>query len=254
MGSVSSELAGQNVSMPEGHTIHRAARSQNYTHILFDLDHTLFDTEASLKLAFTDAMARVGVDPTGHYPTFQTINSRLWKQVEAGTITPDAVHTRRFEELTELLHLDGDPAAMAEGFAGGMQAHGELYPGTFETLELLKPTLTMALITNGISHIQRGRIERLEIAHFFESITVSSEIGWAKPDPEIFRATLDSIGNPPLESVLMVGDSLSADITGGNSFGLHTCWYNPNQLVSSVQISPTYVVSSLSEIVDLVAP
>lgn len=227
--------------------------SEPYSHVLFDLDHTLFDTEASLELAFEDAMAAVEVDPAGHYPAFQTINSKLWSQVEAGTVTPTVVHTRRFEQLAGALRLKGDPLVMADAFAAGLQAHGELYPGAFDLLQSLKSTTTLALITNGLSHIQRGRVERLGIKHFFAAIIISTEVGSAKPSPEIFEATLGGLGHPPRESTLMVGDSFSADITGGARFGLDTCWYNPHANPQGDRVVPTHVVHSLQQIPDVVA-
>jgi FMN phosphatase YigB (HAD superfamily) len=55
---------------------------------------------------------------------------------------------------------------------------------------------------------------------FFHSITISSEAGFAKPDPRIFVAASESLGYPP-HRVVIVGDSLVDDYQGGERAGLH---------------------------------
>ena len=43
---------------------------------------------------------------------------------------------------------------------------------------------------------------------------------------------------------LMVGDSLTADIAGGNNAGIDTAWYNPKGLTNQTQARPTYILQS----------
>jgi len=49
----------------------------------------------------------------------------------------------------------------------------------------------------------------------------------------------------------MIGDSLTADIAGGNAAGIDTVWYNPDHKENTSQVVPTYTVSNYQEIADL---
>ena len=223
-----------------------------YSHVLLDLDHTLFDTETSLKLAFADSMVAADSDPADRYPVFERINRALWKKVEAHELTPPQVHMARFEQLNDQLALGTDPQAMADAFALGMGAHGELYDGAIGLLDSLAATVTLAMVTNGLSDIQRARIERLNIGHYFDAITISAEVGVAKPGTDIFDLTLDALGNPARNAALMVGDNLGSDIAGGNNAGIDTCWYNPESQPASDEHPATHTITALGELPPIV--
>jgi len=203
-----------------------------YTALLLDLDHTLLDSDASETLAFERALAGAGIAEPGRYlPAYAQINRALWMRVERGEITADQVRTVRFEQLVVTTGIDASPEALADAFASGLGAYGELYPGAREVLDALaaEPTVSLALVTNGLSEVQRARIDRLGLGRYFEVIAISSELGMAKPAPAIFEFALAGLGAPAKRSALMVGDSLSSDIQGGRNAGIATCWYNPHR-------------------------
>jgi YjjG family noncanonical pyrimidine nucleotidase len=199
-----------------------------YSTFLLDLDHTLFDSDTSETAAFTNTMLLAGgVDPDQHAETYQRINKGLWAAVERGETTPQRVRLQRFESLVAELELDADPLVLANAFVAGLADNGDLYAGAREVMEELSEHATLALVTNGLSEVQRARIKRLDIDQYFDAVTVSAEVGFAKPGTEIFDITLRALDCPLKESTLMVGDSLSSDIRGGTNFGVATCWYNP---------------------------
>ena len=87
----------------------------SYSTFLFDLDHTLFDTDKSEELAFVDAMAAAEVpDPTRYLRSYQRINLELWARVESGEMVPDQVRYGRFERLVEEGQIDADPLQLAD--------------------------------------------------------------------------------------------------------------------------------------------
>ena len=224
-----------------------------YTHVLLDLDHTLLDTDTSLEMAFADAMAAAGADAAGHYTTFDKINRAMWKRVEAQELSPPEVHVVRFEQLNDKLALNADPQAMADAFALGMGRHGDLYPGAIEMLDAIAGSATLALVTNGLSDIQRARIDRHNLDNYFDVFTISAEVGCAKPGVEIFELTFQALGISPGADALMVGDNLGSDIAGGNAAGIDTCWYNPHAQPASDEHPATYTIGSLDDLVSLVA-
>ncbi len=210
-----------------------------YETLLFDFDHTLFDSDASEALAFVETLQDFGVsDPNVHFPTYQKINQALWVAVEQGTLSPNDLRTDRFAQLATAIGLDANPVALADRYVMAMGANGELYPGAFAVLEQLAASATLALVTNALSEVQRTRISRVGIAPFFSAIVISGEVGPSKPSPAIFDITFEMLNNPTKQRTLMIGDSLSSDIKGGTNYGIDTCWYN----VHGKTASPTDVV------------
>jgi putative hydrolase of the HAD superfamily len=64
-------------------------------------------------------------------------------------------------------------------------------------------------------------MESLKILPFFNSITISSETGYAKPHPEIFEAAIRAAGVAG-SRILYIGDNLADDVQAGAAAGLHT--------------------------------
>ena len=222
--------------------------------MLFDLDHTLLDSDASERLAFEATARSVGIEePHRHLVAYQALNRALWKKVERGELSPNEVKTKRFEELVSMIDVDVDPVAMGEKYVNDLGAHGELYPGAIDVLEAVVETSQLALITNGIGAVQRARIERLGIGGFFSAIAISGELGMAKPDPAIFEHVFDMLGHTRDRSAggdrgaIIVGDSLSSDILGGHNAGIATCWFNRLNEPSG-PIEPTMEVTALTQV------
>ncbi|MCL1592730.1 MAG: YjjG family noncanonical pyrimidine nucleotidase [Actinomycetia bacterium] len=223
-----------------------------YTTLLFDLDHTLFDFDASEELAFASTLATAGIhSPNGHLETFASINVALWKDVERGIRTPNEVRTLRFEQFIDTMGLDADPHDMADHYVVGLGANGDLYDGARDILEELAPHATLALISNGIGEVQRARIERLDLDRYFGSVVISGEVGTAKPGTRIFELVFDDLGGPDKATALMIGDSLTSDMQGGINFGIDTCWYAPEGSLPPDR-DVTHQISSLDEIASIV--
>lgn len=224
-----------------------------YSTVLFDLDHTLMDSDASEAAAFAQTMRTAGVaDRPGLFETYRRINLAMWAQVEAGTLLADDVKRLRFEEFNRVAGIDSDPLMMAEVFVAGLGANGDLYPGALAMLEEIQLSAALGLVTNGISEVQRARVTRLGIESLFQAIVVSSEVAAAKPGAAIFDIAFERLGHPERVSTVMVGDSLTSDMAGGRGYGIATCWYNPTGRVPKSDVCLDHVVSGFGEIVDIV--
>jgi YjjG family noncanonical pyrimidine nucleotidase len=221
----------------------------HYSTFLLDLDHTLFDSDASEAAAFAAALDVVGVpDPENYTAAYRRINTDMWAAVERGEISVQQVRTRRFERLAEQANLDADPLLMADTFVAGLAANGEPYSGALEVIEQLGKRASLALLTNGLSEAQRGRVERLDIARHFDAIIISEEVGTAKPSTDIFDIVFEQLNFPKKESTLIVGDSLTSDIQGGTNYGIDTCWYNPKTKQPGPSDQITHEIRQLDEL------
>jgi YjjG family noncanonical pyrimidine nucleotidase len=225
-----------------------------YSTILLDLDHTIFDSDTSESAAFAAAMATAGIaDPEPFAAAYRRINMELWSAVERGETTPQFVRKHRFEQLVDEFRLDGDPATMADVFVDELANSGELYSGASDVLEQLCQRTALALVTNGLSEVQRSRIRRTGIERFFDAIVISAEVGVSKPAAGIFDITFERLENPARETALMVGDRLSSDIRGGANYGIATCWYNPARLTPDSREHIVHEIGELAEVLPLVA-
>ncbi|MCL1693688.1 MAG: YjjG family noncanonical pyrimidine nucleotidase [Actinomycetia bacterium] len=219
-----------------------------YTTLLFDLDHTLFDFDASETTAFSAALTRHGIEiADGYHELFVAINKALWVRVEAGEITPNDVRTVRFEQLFADVDIEADAEAIADDYIIGLGQYGDLYPGARGLLEQLSAEASLALVSNGIGQVVRDKVARLDLGSYFDAIVVSGEIGVAKPHTDFFDVAFDQLGQPDRATTLMIGDNLASDIQGGIAYGIDTCWYAPNAQAEPA-VAPTYRVEHLSEI------
>lgn len=214
------------------------ARVVTYTALLFDLDHTLLDSDASEALAFAHALGDVGVDePARYLPAYLAINRALWVQVERGEITPGFLRVERFARLVAATGIEASAEGLADAFVYGLGEFGELYAGVPAMLDALAavPGVSLAIVTNGLSEVVRARVRRLALARYFPIIAVSSELGTAKPAPAIFEHALAGLGAAK-HAALIIGDSLSSDMQGGRNAGIATCWYNPRRQGASALV------------------
>jgi len=225
-----------------------------YSTILLDLDHTLFDTDASEVLAFEATLLAAGVaDPAAHLPEYQRINRALWAAVERHELTPGDVRLARFEQFVAATGMSLDPAALADAFVVGLAEHGELYTGALEVLDALAGVATLALVTNGLREVQRRRIERVGIDRHFDAVIVSAEVGASKPGTRIFDLAFDALRRSDRTASVMVGDSLSSDMRGGRAAGIATCWYDPHGTGAVPEHAAGDVDHRIAALADLVA-
>lgn len=226
-----------------------------FSTILFDLDHTLFDFDTSEELAFAEALALLGIDDAAaHLPTYRELNNALWAAAERGEIRSSEIRNVRFAQLAQTLGLDVDPdavTAVADRYIAGLGVYGGLFPDALDVLDALAPIASLAVVSNGLGEVVHARLVRLGLSDFFDAVVVSSEVGVAKPHPGIFDVAFDRLGRPEPSTALMVGDSLSSDIAGGNAYGIATCWYNPHGRTASPADRFTYEVSSLSDLIGI---
>ena len=224
-----------------------------YSTVLFDLDHTLLDSDESEAAAFAHTMRFAGVhDHQSLLDTYRRINLAMWAQVEGGTLSANDVRTRRFESFNHAVGIDEDPVTMGKVFVEGLGRFGRLYPGAVEMLEAVGAVAVLGMVTNGISEVQRARIARLDLERFFDAVVISSEVATSKPGAAIFDIAFERLGQPDRSSTVMVGDSLTSDMAGGHGYGISTCWYNPRGKRAEVDFELDHVVAELGEVVDVV--
>jgi 2-haloacid dehalogenase len=225
-----------------------------YETLLFDLDHTLLDSDASEIAAYAHTMAVIGLDrPDDHFERYLRINHGMWSAVERGEIQPSEVRHRRFEQFVAEVGITADPMVMADEFVWGLGNFGDLYDGARDVLDQFAGRARLAMITNGLSDVQRARIERLDLDRYFDVVVISSEVGVTKPRSEIFDITFEQLGGPDKRTALMIGDSLTSDIRGGSDYDIATCWFNWRGSVASPDAVITHEITHIEQLVEIVS-
>jgi len=85
----------------------------------------------------------------------------------------------------------------------------------------------LALVTNGRGETQRAKIERFDLAGFFDHIQIEGEFGRGKPEPDVYHHALGKLGCPAREA-WMVGDNLEWEVVTPQRLGLRGIWYDPD--------------------------
>ena len=120
--------------------------------------------------------------------------------------------------------------------------------GSEELLKYLKQNFSVYAVTNGFVKLQKKRLALCSFDKYFDGLFISEEIGANKPSKEFFDAVFKALSFPEKESVILIGDSLSADISGGNAYGIKTVLFENKPAGKNTDIIPTFTVRSLREI------
>ncbi|WP_067103136.1 YjjG family noncanonical pyrimidine nucleotidase [Streptococcus sp. DD13] len=227
----------------------------SYKYLLFDLDHTLLDFDAAEDIALTQLLKEQGVSEIQAYKDFYIpMNKGLWRDLEQGKIRKKDLVNSRFARLFAHFGIEKDGVELAERYQDFLSCQGQTYPGASNLLAILKEQgYELFAATNGIATIQKGRIANSDISSYFKQLFISEELGSQKPHPLFYERLAMCIPDFDKSSALMIGDSLTADIAGGNQAGIDSVWYNPNHLHNTSQALPTYQVASYDELLKLLA-
>ena len=223
-----------------------------FTTILLDLDDTLLDFGAAEKVALSKTLLELGIEPTeAKLHRYHEINISQWEAFERGELSRERVLTRRFELFFEELGLSIDAQACEDRYRHYLGIGHYFVEGAEALLEYLVPKYKLYLASNGVAETQYSRLESAGISHYFDEIFISETTGHHKPEREYFDYCFARIPDFDPNTTLIIGDSLSSDILGGNNAGIHTCWCNIKGLPPRADIVPDFEIHSLAELYEL---
>ena len=231
--------------------------ASNYKHIFFDLDRTLWDFDAAAEVAFERIYEKyhlksLGI-PSAHefHEVYHPLNEQLWVLYRADQITKDELNRTRFLKPLEHYGIHDIELAdhLSEDYVYWSPRIVRLVPGTMELLDYLKPKYHLHLITNGFQEVQHTKLSGSGLEPYFETLTVSEEVGVKKPNPEIFLYALNK-AHAKAEESLVIGDEMAVDIDGAKAAGIDQIFFNPSGI--EVEGERTFEVKSLVEIMQLI--
>jgi putative hydrolase of the HAD superfamily len=228
---------------------------KEYRYFLIDIDRTLWDFDTNSEHAIwhlierhphlDEAIRRVEGENTHYkhlfFERYDVLNHKLWAQYESGALTKEKLRWYRFYTAFELYGLHDEEFAKQFGdeYLAQMICEKELIPGAREMLAHIESLGgKMAVLSNGFKEVQYHKLERSGIRQYFSEVVISEEVGYQKPDPNIFRIALERLcgfteaENPDgwqkvKDSAIMIGDDPANDIVGAMNYGIDQFFYNP---------------------------
>jgi putative hydrolase of the HAD superfamily len=187
--------------------------------VLFDLDGTLLDRDASVKKFIHcqyDRLDRI----VGHIPREDYV-ARFIELDQRGYVWKDKVYQQLVKEfyITKLTWEE-----LLQDYITDFKNHCVAFPNLVPMLEELKSRdLRLGMITNGRGQFQLDNIKALGIEKYFDRILISEWEGLNKPDPEIFKRGLMQLNVSPQQSIF-VGDHPDNDVKAAQQVGMISVW------------------------------
>jgi putative hydrolase of the HAD superfamily len=227
-----------------------------YKHLFIDLDDTLWNTSLNSKITMKDVYVDYDFDRyydsfDSYYEVYWENNCHLWGLYRKGLISRRTLITERILHPLRPFGIIDEYYAMkiSDDFLERTTQKKNLIPYAMDVLEYLQGKYKLYILSNGFEEVQYKKMQNSGLSPFFTHVILSDDIGINKPNPEIFEYALKKAQADCAES-LMIGDSMEADIVGAANYGLDQIWFNPEK-ESAGEITPTYTISSLLEIKDI---
>lgn len=220
--------------------------------LLWDVDGTLLDFHAAEKYGMTKCMAEIGVTLTDEMlAVYSGINRSWWERHEQGLATREEIFVGRLKDFFEkygITYTDYDTFNHRYQVALGEA----VFPmdDCLTLLSELKKTHKLYMVTNGSKIAQELKLAKSGLDKLADGVFISEDVGVQKPEKAFFDAVQKATGYVA-EETMIIGDSLSSDIKGGNNAGIKTCWYNPKGAKQSGNVAIDYEIRNLWELKDL---
>lgn len=225
-----------------------------YQTVLLDADNTLFDFTRAEDLAVDWLLSSLSLPPE-EKPRYLRINRAMWKKGDLGEITQEALVVERFRLFLEETGVNADPAEVNRAYLAKVAECSALLPGAMELCRDLAKVCRLAIVTNGVTMVQKKRLAESGLSPYISGLYISQEMGWRKPQRQLFEAVFAKMGlhEGDKPRTVMVGDNLLSDIRGGQNFGLDTIWLAPEGAeTNGAEVVPTYTAHALPDVKRLV--
>ena len=220
--------------------------------LFLDMDDTILDFHKAEAIALRKTLEGFGLNPTEAVcARYSQINREHWQRLENRELTREQVVVGRFAVLFREYGIDVEAYDVAMTYEANLAQGHYFLPGAEEALAALSKKYKLYLASNGTSRVQWPRLESSGIGKYFQEIFISQDMGADKPSMEYYNACFAKIPGFDVSRAMMVGDSLTSDIRGGNNAGMLTCWVNARKEKGREDIPADYEIEYLSQLEEL---
>jgi putative hydrolase of the HAD superfamily len=214
--------------------------------VIFDLDGTLLDRDASVEQFVSVQYDRLSKN-LSHIPK-KDYTAKFIELDCHGHVWKDKV----YQALVSEFAIEGMSwQSLLEDYEMQFQFHCVPFQFLTEMLnELQKQGYLLGIITNGRSPFQARAIDGLGIRDYFDAILISEVEQVRKPQVEIFQRAMNRLGVLASDSVF-IGDHPEADIVGAKNAMMKTIWKRNLSWTEAKEADAT--IDELSEIPPILA-
>jgi putative hydrolase of the HAD superfamily len=216
--------------------------------VLFDVDETLVDSGAAVRVAIEGHLDDLGL-PSGPAALAQWVELEevYFSRYLAGELTFFEQRRERVRHMAGRSMSDDEADDWLFGYVQRIGAAWEPFPDAVPSVDTLAD-MRLGIVTNTETWYQREKLEYVGLMDRFRCLIGTDTVGVAKPDPEIFRAGCEALGTEPGET-LYVGDRLEVDAIGARDAGLVGVWLDRTGGGEAPPGVP--VITSLEQLPDL---
>ena len=227
--------------------------------MLIDLDDTIIHfpgQEESWREVCADGAARVpGLDANDLFREITQTRYWYWSDPERHRIGRQHLNVASIGIVRRALgKLGVDLPDLARDMGLSYRAKraegAEPIPGAVEALQGFRDRgIGLAMITNGAGEVQRGKVERFDLARHFDHIFIEGELGYGKPDGRVYLGAMAAIGSEPAQT-WCVGDNLEWEVAAPQRLGIYSVWVDPADEGPPADsgVTPDRIVSSIAEL------
>ncbi|MDJ0332870.1 HAD family hydrolase [Planococcus sp. S3-L1] len=213
--------------------------------MIFDLDDTLLDRNQAVNNLFSILIE-------DFYENVKEINKKEM--------------LKKFKEYDKRNYGNGDKTRVLEPFFDEFPTESRLHrndmldfwntnfpncfsanQNTIDIVNTIKKQVKIAIITNGATKRQKAKMSKSKLDRCFDKVIISEEVGFSKPDEQIFEMALKNLNVKP-EEALFVGDDLVKDIGGCQNVNIKGIWFNPQSIKNNTAIKPYGEINSLDRL------
>ncbi len=195
-------------------------------HIFFDLDHTLWDFEKNSETVIKQLLVTYDLERLYNLTAddfikkYKKINHKLWHLYSHKKITKEELRNTRFSKTLKKFGAKNEELSLLleKEYIARSPYQTHLLDGANEILDYLKPKYHLHILTNGFKEVQHIKLHESGIKKYFNNIFISEEIGFQKPDIEIFEAAQKK-AIVKADECIMIGDNYPNDIEGALNAG-----------------------------------
>ena len=218
-----------------------------YQVLLCDLDDTLFDFHKGEEIAISETLRAFDIPDTPDIVAlYLKANAAQWKKLERGETTQKQLRVDRFADFLALAGIEGDADALSETYIDRLGRQRWPLPYSEELCRRVSEHMPIYLVTNGISRIQRARLDGCSIMPCIAGVVISEELGVSKPDPRMVLEALAQAGVDDLSRAVMLGDSQTSDIAAANNAGVDSILFTNGKPIPEGH-KATYAAATLEE-------
>ena len=223
--------------------------------VFIDIDNTILSFDDYVRETMRVGFKKFGLREYEDwmFEVFLGVNSKLWRQIEKKEITFGELQKTRWNKVFKKLGIDFDGVKFETYFRECLFDNAIPVDGAYEMLDYLSEKYILCAANNGPLEQQTNRLKVGKMLDYFTSVYVSEGVGASKPSKKFFEFAVHDLNKKTDESIkpeeiMIIGDSITADMVGGAEFGLKTCWYNRHKAQLPKKVELDYVIEKLEEV------